>query len=173
MLLLLTAACALKPPAASVLSRRCFLFSTTAASGSLAYTRPAVAAVPVGEREETTTCVIAVPGREPVGVPRQRYTGAGDSSWIYQEKPLPLFSPDTFPDSWPYTLADFQRIDEDPDTRFYRIPKLVYHIDEGAVCALMRYYDKHISDDSDVRGPTSFSALTAQIIGGRPCAALI
>ena len=29
---------------------------------------------------------------------------------------------------------------------FYRFPKLVYHIDEGAVAALTRYYDAAVPD---------------------------
>ena len=33
---------------------------------------------------------------------------------------------------------------------FYRFPKLVYHIDEGAVAALTRYYDAAVPDGSEV-----------------------
>ena len=36
--------------------------------------------------------------------------------------------------------------DEAPDTAFYKYPKLVYHIDEGAVAALTRYYDAAVPD---------------------------
>lgn len=130
------------------MSRR--LVIGAAAAATLASPARTLAALPTDPREDTATCVIVVPGREPVSVPRPRYTGAGDPSWMYQEAPLPLFSPSSFPASWPYTDADFTRIDEEADTRFYRVPKLVYHIDEGAVCALMRYYDAHIPDNSDV-----------------------
>jgi hypothetical protein len=148
-MLLLTASLVvqlLPKPHCTDMSRR-FVFGAAAAA---ALASPATAVLPTGPREETTTCVIVVPGREPVGVPRPRYTGAGDQSWVYQETPLPIFSPSSFPASWPYTDADFTRIDEEADTRFYRVPKLVYHIDEGAVCALMRYYDAHIPDGLDI-----------------------
>ena len=33
---------------------------------------------------------------------------------------------------------------------FYRFPKLVYHIDEGAVAALTHYYEKEIAKGSDI-----------------------
>jgi hypothetical protein len=138
----------LPKPQFTGMSRR--LVFGAAAAATLAFPARTSAALPTGSREEMATCIIAAPGREPVSVPRPRYTGAGDPSWIYKETPLPLFSPSSFPASWPYTDADFTRIDEDADTRFYRVPKLVYHIDEGAVCALMRYYDAHIPDNSDV-----------------------
>ena len=56
------------------------------------------------------------------------------------------------PPAWPYTDKDFIRLDEEPDTKFYRPyqPKLVYHIDEGAVASLTHYYDKAIPKGSDV-----------------------
>ena len=36
------------------------------------------------------------------------------------------------------------------DTDFYTVPKLVYHIDEGAVAALTHFYDKRIADGSEI-----------------------
>ena len=86
-------------------------------------------------------------------VSRPRYTGAGDPKWTYQERDLSagLFPADGWPQTWPYTgEGDFKRMDEAPDTEFYTFPKLVYHIDEGAVAALTRYYDTHVPDGSAI-----------------------
>lgn len=45
-----------------------------------------------------------------------------------------------WPPSWPYTSSDFARFDTRPDDEFYAFPRLVRHIDDGAVAALKRYY---------------------------------
>lgn len=46
----------------------------------------------------------------------------------------------------PWSANDFKRLDESDDTLFYpeEAPKLVYHIDEGAVAALTNYYKMQI-----------------------------
>lgn len=46
----------------------------------------------------------------------------------------------------PWSASDFKRLDESDDTLFYpeAAPKLVYHIDEGAVAALTNYYKMQI-----------------------------
>lgn len=44
------------------------------------------------------------------------------------------------PISWPYLPRDFKRRDESVDSNFYDEPRLVYHIDEGAVESLRKYY---------------------------------
>ena len=67
--------------------------------------------------------------------------GAGDPACTYLRRDLTkgLYPADAWPTSWPYTKPDdFKRLDEAPDTAFYKYPKLVYHIDEGAVAALTR-----------------------------------
>lgn len=48
--------------------------------------------------------------------------------------------PKTFPEEWPYNATDFERFDESSDDLFYSAPRLVRHIDEGAVKALTEYY---------------------------------
>jgi SAM-dependent methyltransferase len=53
------------------------------------------------------------------------------------------------PDSWPYTEADFSRMDESDDGIFYEQARLVYHIDEPAVAALTKYYAKQGLKDGD------------------------
>ena len=52
--------------------------------------------------------------------------------------------------AWPYTADDMRRIDENDDTQFYDFPKLVYHIDEGAVRSLTNYYKENIAAGSSV-----------------------
>lgn len=45
-----------------------------------------------------------------------------------------------WPEKWPFSPADFRRMDESDDAVFYDSPRLVYHIDDGAVGALTEYY---------------------------------
>ena len=45
-----------------------------------------------------------------------------------------------WPEKWPFTPSDFQRMDESDDEVFYDSPRLVYHIDDGAINALTNYY---------------------------------
>ncbi|KAK9828028.1 hypothetical protein WJX81_002490 [Elliptochloris bilobata] len=47
-----------------------------------------------------------------------------------------------WPDSWPFSPADFQRYDESTDERFYDSPRFVTHIDDGAIAALTRHYQE-------------------------------
>jgi SAM-dependent methyltransferase len=47
-----------------------------------------------------------------------------------------------WPDEFPFTAEDFQRFDESPDTFFYGQPRFVTHIDDGAIAALTKYYEK-------------------------------
>jgi len=105
----------------------------------------------ISAREITTPISVRVPGREPIQITRRRYTGMGDPSWTYQERDVSgsVFAR-PFSAQWPYTEEDFRRIDEEVDTAFYKVPKLVYHIDEGAVAALTHYYDKAIPDGSAI-----------------------
>lgn len=55
-----------------------------------------------------------------------------------------------WPEEWPYSEQDFQRMDELDDGIFYNQPRLVYHIDDSAVKALTEYYSKTFSDGEDV-----------------------
>lgn len=45
-----------------------------------------------------------------------------------------------FASKWPYTAADFRRMDESVDTEFYTHPRFVQHIDDGCIAALTQYY---------------------------------
>jgi hypothetical protein len=55
-----------------------------------------------------------------------------------------------FQESWPYTKLDMKRLDESDDSSFYDDPRLVYHIDGGAVAALSNYYSSTIKPGSDI-----------------------
>lgn len=152
-----------------------FRRSALAAASALLFTgqpRPAPAAV-TGERK----VLIEVPlkaGQKTVTVSRQVLTGVGDPAWSFGERDVSSRVMGDWPRSYPYTRDDFTRIDEEPDTSFYQVPKLVYHIDEGAVAALTRYYDTHIPDGSDVLDicsswvshfPRDFPARMRSIVG--------
>ena len=60
-----------------------------------------------------------------------------------------------WPAAAPFSENDFKRLDENDDAQFYpaQQPRLVYHIDEGAVAALTAYYKREIK-------PGETSALT-------------
>jgi SAM-dependent methyltransferase len=57
-----------------------------------------------------------------------------------------------WPAAAPFSENDFKRLDENDDAQFYpaQQPRLVYHIDEGAVAALTAYYKREIKPGSDV-----------------------
>ena len=55
-----------------------------------------------------------------------------------------------WPDKWPFQPRDFARQDETIDTNFYNQPRLVYHIDDGAVNALTKYYKETIKPNSKI-----------------------
>lgn len=48
------------------------------------------------------------------------------------------------PSQWPYQPHDFQRMDESSDDQFYTTPRLVTHIDDGAIAALRAYYAQNL-----------------------------
>lgn len=45
---------------------------------------------------------------------------------------------------------DFSRLDPLNDKLFYSIPRLVYHMDEPAICAITNFYKQSISPGSDI-----------------------
>jgi SAM-dependent methyltransferase len=53
-------------------------------------------------------------------------------------------------EKWPFVKNDFARIDYYNDGIFYSLPRLVYHVDEPAVCALTQHYRRSIPPDSDL-----------------------
>lgn len=55
-----------------------------------------------------------------------------------------------FPAEWPYTDADFRRSDETADNVFYSVPRIVTHIDDGAITALTNHYRRVLAPNMDV-----------------------
>lgn len=55
-----------------------------------------------------------------------------------------------WPEKWPFSPQDFARQDESGDSAFYNQPRFVYHIDEGAVDALTKYYKSVFFEGADV-----------------------
>lgn len=50
-----------------------------------------------------------------------------------------------WPAAWPYSDFDFRRQDETEDVQFYSAPRLVTHIDDGAIGAIRKFYEVHFS----------------------------
>jgi hypothetical protein len=55
-----------------------------------------------------------------------------------------------WPEEWPFRETDFLRSDSNDDGWFYKVPRLVYHIDEPAVASLTQYYRNNIPAKSDI-----------------------
>lgn len=51
-----------------------------------------------------------------------------------------VFKEPKWPAAWPYSPADFKRKDESDDIQFYDTPRLVTHIDDGAIGAIRDFY---------------------------------
>jgi SAM-dependent methyltransferase len=61
-----------------------------------------------------------------------------------------LFDKVVFPETWPFSPADFKRLDESSDSIFYSSERFVTHIDDNAINALTKYYSTAIKPDSSV-----------------------
>ena len=79
-----------------------------------------------------------------------------------------------WPQEYPFPPEAFRRQDENDDANFYAQPRLVYHIDEGAVRALTHYYKQNIQPGSAILDicsswvshyPTDFSESMQRISG--------
>mmetsp|Transcript_51997 Transcript_51997/g.111168 ORF Transcript_51997/g.111168 Transcript_51997/m.111168 type:complete len:302 (-) Transcript_51997:278-1183(-) len=79
-----------------------------------------------------------------------------------------------WPEAWPFPPEAFRRQDETDDGDFYSTPRLVYHIDEGAVRALTHYYKENIKPGSAILDicsswvshyPTDFPQTMSKISG--------
>ncbi|RDW60074.1 hypothetical protein BP5796_11680 [Coleophoma crateriformis] len=55
-----------------------------------------------------------------------------------------------YPKEITYTSSDLARQDESPDTTWYRSPRFVQHIDDGAIAALRAYYATQIKDADSI-----------------------
>ena len=75
-----------------------------------------------------------------------------------QPAALVLDAPD-WPAAFPLSVEHLSRIDQSPDTRFYAEPRLVQHIDEGAIAVLGRHYAETLPKGGvilDPRPPVGF-----------------
>ena len=79
-----------------------------------------------------------------------------------------------WPAEWPYSDKDFARMDEEVDTQFYNQPRLVFHIDDGAVTALTQYYEQAFkayvtaTTAGRVRPPAPIRCTHARLLLGTP-----
>lgn len=92
-------------------------------------------------------------GEGPDGNPRtrgllvRRITGDA-TPYSFPVKPVSLVK--EWPKEPPFRPEDFFRADQNDDGWFYAVPKLVYHIDDPAVCALTQYYRKNVKKGSNI-----------------------
>ena len=49
-----------------------------------------------------------------------------------------------------FTPEYFQRVDEQDDSVFYETPRLVVHIDDGAIAAIGQFFKQQIPENSEV-----------------------
>ena len=93
--------------------------------------------------------VVTIDGQQ---VPVQRFVEA-DVGMEFPKMDLSekLYSANgPWPDDYPFPPEAFKRIDETDDGDFYSMPRLCYHIDEGAVRGLTNYYKENIAPGSAV-----------------------
>jgi len=81
------------------------------------------------------------------GILVRRFTG-DSTPFKFPIRPVSLVK--EWPDKPPFSPSDFSRDDPTNDQGFYTVPRLVYHIDEGAVASLTQYYRKNIKPDSSI-----------------------
>ena len=103
------------------------------ASGFLSYATTSLSLLPVAAAQRGKTCDVR---RFMSGLEMQARGGVSVEDVLKNPK---------FPAEWPYSAADFKRMDESDDEIFYEQPRLVTHIDDKAIAALTAYYAKEIA----------------------------
>ncbi|KAG7354855.1 type 11 methyltransferase [Nitzschia inconspicua] len=81
------------------------------------------------------------------GVLVRRLTG-DSTPYSFPVSPIRLVK--EWPETPPFRPEDFSRSDSNDDGWFYKVPRLVYHIDEPAVASLTQYYRNNIAPKSDI-----------------------
>jgi len=81
------------------------------------------------------------------GILVRRITG---DSTPYSFPVTPIRLVKEWPEEYPFQQEDFLRADSNDDGWFYKVPRLVYHIDEPAVASLTQYYRSTILPKSDI-----------------------
>lgn len=81
------------------------------------------------------------------GVLVRRFTG-DSTPYKFPVRPVRLVK--EWPEEMSFEKKDFARTDSNDDNTFYKLPRLLYHIDEPAVSSLTQYYRKNIPKNSRI-----------------------
>lgn len=132
---------------ASFSSRRVFIASGNALGRSKVLTGLQPRAQPAVMAESFVDDEVTINGQKTIA---RRFVEA-DVGMTFPKKALhdELFARE-WPKEYPFPPEAFRRQDEQDDRDFYATPRLVYHIDEGAVRALTNYYKENIPAGSSI-----------------------
>ena len=137
------------------------------AAAPLTLLRPAHAAEAPRYIEQKVVAEIGADGQPVAYETVRRLTGEGTGLDLSRNQDISariFVDAANWPTAAPFTDNDFKRLDENDDAQFYpaQQPRLVYHIDEGAVAALTSYYKREIKPGSDVLDICSSWVLTVR-----------
>ena len=135
------------------------------AAAPLTLLRPAHAAEAPRYIEQKVVAEIGADGQPVAYETVRRLTGEGTGLDLSRNQDISariFVDAANWPAAAPFSENDFKRLDESDDAQFYpaQQPRLVYHIDEGAVAALTAYYKREIKPGSDVLDICSSWVLT-------------
>ena len=125
------------------------------AAAPLTLLRPAHAADAPRYIEQKVAAELGADGQPVAYETVRRLTGEGTGLDLSRNEDISariFVDAANWPAAAPFSENDFKRLDESDDAQFYpaQQPRLVYHIDEGAVAALTAYYKREIKPGSDV-----------------------
>ena len=138
------------------------------AAAPLTLLRPAHAADAPRYLEQKVVAELGADGQPVAYETVRRLTGEGTGLDLSRNEDISariFVDAANWPAAAPFSENDFKRLDENDDAQFYpaQQPRLVYHIDEGAVAALTAYYKREIKPGAD--------QCINQIGGSRPATA--
>ena len=124
------------------------------AAAPLTLLRPAHAADAPRYIEQKVVAELGTDGQPVAYETVRRLTGEGTGLDLSRNQDISeriFIDAANWPASAPFSENDFKRLDENDDAQFYpaQQPRLVYHIDEGAVAALTNYYKREIKPGAD------------------------
>lgn len=79
-----------------------------------------------------------------VGEAAREFLAQTPARWPLVERGVDALEGIQYPAKWPWLESDFRRQDESDDALFYAEPRLVRHIDAGAIEGLTRWYAEHL-----------------------------
>ena len=149
------------------LRRRSLLTAPTSLVAASLLNRPAHAAEAPRYIEQKVAAELGADGQPVAYETVRRLTGEGTGLDLSRNEDISariFVDAANWPAAAPFTENDFKRLDENDDAQFYpaQQPRLVYHIDEGAVAALTAYYKREIKPGSDVLDICSSWVLTVR-----------